>query len=227
MTNFRTGRINAALQLDQLLNPGNGAESSTQHTSKAPSTINNDVIGSVAPSLMDGDADGGVPIQHSSLIDKYGNWIEKNEQYCDNASEFEGPGDYEALSDNGTATSSRPRPVSEVLNEAQKKQNAMKASMQKMNIAENSKAIEKGPWNNSNKTLFPGAKPTPNTFGWTAPQRRAPAPPRRIPATVNEVLKMYERATNKVGLKVDCDWDVFKFDIDVMGRVKCPFQRCQ
>ncbi len=250
---YYAGRIQAALDREKKPDPILGTEQTEEYcgpyAARTPARAGRD---DVTESILDTDDAGGVAIEPSlpdTLVSKIGDWNFKNkfpdviDPAKNEALGFFPPGYYAPT----FCSSSEEEEEEEEEEEAESITKAYSVAEDQHlgtglagmaqdasnNVhygnAEASKITPASPWgNNSSNKLFPDAKPTPNVTGWEPPKRRAPAPPRTIPPTVNEIIAMYDQGVDKnTGKKVATGWDDFKFDVDLMGRVRCPFTRCK
>ena len=91
--------------------------------------------------------------------------------------------------------------------------------LEKLSVADSHKTATTQGWT---KTLFPDAKPTPATGGWTQPKAQPSA------LSGDRGFSNHTASPSVIGGRPVCtDWDYFVFERDPLGRLKCPFQRCE
>ena len=229
---YETGRIEAALDMDKAPEPVFGTEqtpSASVYNGRRPAPLND-----IDSSVLDGDDEGGVTLPNSSsdksAIDRCDDWMAKNQTSGEDPSTastsiLAGLDEREpASSENTTEIATSSRSVSDSDEPETSQAKTEEKHHLGSGLADVGKVAAKLPWS---KQLFPEAKSTPNVTGWKQPKRQAPPAP-RLPPTTADIVRLYDMAVDvKTGVKIETGWDRFKFEINVMGRVKCPFRRCQ
>ena len=214
-TALSKGRVDAALEIEQL------AVSSTYE-------LNSTDYGSVIDSVT--TLPGGVSITQS-LLDRDDEAIERGfrndklEDFDDSASINVSVGDAsEAFSDE-IDTKRKPKNVWSSFSSGNKgKENQPDVGhtiegLDKLSVAGSHRTAMTQGWT---KAFFPDAERTPVKGGWTQPKAQTSVlrggrgtPKQSAPMSIIN------------GRPVRTDWDHYIFDRDVTGRLKCPFQTCE